>query len=393
MRAALFVCAFIATLAGGGLAVAQSMSVEAAALLEAKREAERATARAALLDQQADAAIVQADIARTQQAALVARVEAAEADIAAARARIALVERLRMRQRVRLGAREQPIVRLAGALQLMARRPPALAIVQPGSLTDLVHVRALLASSLPLVQARTAGIRLEIAEGDRLRARAALALATLRAGEQQLRTRRAELARLEADHRRRSERLADSAMAEEDRAMAMGEQARDLVDLMQALDAQSDVRARLERLPAPLPRPDLPALAAAPLPAPERPDGGYRLPLRGRLLTGLGEVAESGVRARGLTFAAQPGMAVVAPAKGRIAFAGPFRGYGRIVILDHGDGWMTLVARLAELDVAVGDKVDGGDPIGRAGAGRPRVTVELRRGGQPVDIPSLVARG
>ncbi|MDB5685209.1 MAG: metalloendopeptidase, partial [Sphingomonas bacterium] len=117
MRAALFVCAFIATLAGGGLAVAQSMSVEAAALLEAKREAERATARAALLDQQADAAIVQADIARTQQAALVARVEAAEADIAAARARIALVERLRMRQRVRLGAREQPIVRLAGALQ------------------------------------------------------------------------------------------------------------------------------------------------------------------------------------------------------------------------------------------------------------------------------------
>src|SRR3546814_18640567 len=61
------------------------------------------------------------------------------------------------------------LFRSVAALQMMARRPPALTLVQPGSLTDLVHVRSLLASTLPVIRERTAGLRAEVEEGNRLR--------------------------------------------------------------------------------------------------------------------------------------------------------------------------------------------------------------------------------
>jgi murein hydrolase activator len=74
-----------------------------------------------------------------------------------------------------------------------------------------------------------------------------------------------------------------------------------------------------------------------------------------------------------------------------VGFAGPYRGYGRIVIIEHAGGWTSLVTGLARSDVAVGDELVGGAPIGVAGPGRPAVTLELRSGGEPVN-PLEVAR-
>jgi septal ring factor EnvC (AmiA/AmiB activator) len=83
---------------------------------------------------------------------------------------------------------------------------------------------------------------------------------------------------------------------------------------------------------------------------------------------------------------------VVAPRDGRIAYAAPFRGYGRIVIIDHGRGWTTLITGLAALGVAEGALVRAGDLVGRTGNGSDEVTVELRRRGRAVPIAPLIAR-
>ncbi|MBO0749489.1 MAG: peptidoglycan DD-metalloendopeptidase family protein, partial [Porphyrobacter sp.] len=72
-------------------------------------------------------------------------------------------------------------------------------------------------------------------------------------------------------------------------------------------------------------------------------------------------------------------------AAGRVAFAGTFRGYGRIVILEHDGGWTSLVTGLARVDVRVGDRLVGGAPLGVAGQGQPQVTLELRRDNAPVN--------
>jgi septal ring factor EnvC (AmiA/AmiB activator) len=112
----------------------------------------------------------------------------------------------------------------------------------------------------------------------------------------------------------------------------------------------------------------------------------------GRVVTGLGEISETGVRSRGLTLATPPNAQVVAPASGGIQYAGSFRGYGQILIIDHGGGWTTLITGLGGVSVKVGDTVVQGSPVGRAGSGNPRITVELRRQGEPVNIAPLAAR-
>ena len=107
--------------------------------------------------------------------------------------------------------------------------------------------------------------------------------------------------------------------------------------------------------------------------------------VQGRTLAGFGERRDSGLRSTGITLAPAPGAQIVAPASGRIAFAGPYRGFGRIVIIEHEGGWTSLVTGLARADVAVGQSVIAGSPLGTARSEEPRVTVELRREGEPVN--------
>ena len=176
----------------------------------------------------------------------------------------------------------------------------------------------------------------------------------------------------------------------------MAEKARDIADLMESMDRQAGIAAELASLSGPVLRPGIPGQSAPPpsdaaAPATIRPP--YRLPVLGRVVTGLGEVSETGIRSRGLTFVTRPDAQVIAPASGRIQYAESFRGYGRIVIIDHGSGWTTLITGLKSVSVAVGDSVVQGSPIGRAETTEPRITVELRRQGQPVDIAPLAARG
>jgi murein hydrolase activator len=109
------------------------------------------------------------------------------------------------------------------------------------------------------------------------------------------------------------------------------------------------------------------------------------LPLSGKLLAGFGDSRPGLPQSRGIVLAARQGAQAVAPAPGRVAFAGPYPGYGSIVIIEHAGGWTSLVTGLAQLDIQVGDRLVAGSPLGIAGAGRPILTLELRRAGVPVN--------
>jgi septal ring factor EnvC (AmiA/AmiB activator) len=371
-------------LAGAG-AQAATMAEQRSRLIAAKRAAAAATARADALARRAAGERDAADRARVQEASLAARVASTAAELAAAEARSALVGQMLAAQRARLGAAQQPVARLLAALQSLARRPTVVAIAQPGSVDDLVHVRAVLGSTLPAVRTRTAAVRADVVRTRALQASAGLAAEALRGARGKLEADRVALATLEAAHRRRSRALGRGAIGESDRALALGEQARDLVDRMSEEGSAATTATDLASLPGPLPRP----VAAVPG-APPRPTV-YRAPVAGRLVIGLDELSASGVRSRGLTFAVAPRAGVAAPAGGTIRYAGRFRGYGNVVIIDHSAGWTTLVTGLGETLVATGQAVVMGRPIGRADAGEDaRVTIELRRRGRPIDMTMLM---
>lgn len=390
--------------AGGGamaIAPADIFDPEAIAarerqqLLAAKRQSADAMARSGALEAQAAAARDEADRLKKRSAALAARIQSAEADINAGEARVALVTRRLQTQQARLAEQQQPLLELTAVLQQLSRQPPVSVLAQPGSLTDMVHARAVIDATMPVIARRTAGVRRELAELHRTQQQQAIALKVLGASRTQLAARRDALSRLENEGRLRSRELMSSAQLEADRALGLGEKARDIVELMDTLEADSAVRGELAELAGPLPRPRDPTSAAmqpAP-PAPARAElarGAYRLPVVGRIVAGLGEVGDSGVRSRGITIAARPGGQVVAPAPGRVSFAGDYRGYGKILIIDHGGGWTSLVTGMIALSAGVGDTLDAGTPIGRAGSDDSRITVELRRGGRPIDIGQML---
>jgi septal ring factor EnvC (AmiA/AmiB activator) len=87
-----------------------------------------------------------------------------------------------------------------------------------------------------------------------------------------------------------------------------------------------------------------------------------------------------------LTLATGRGSTVTVPASGTVRFSGPFRSYDAVVIIDHGNGWMSLLLNVAS-PLKPGEKVEIGQSLGRALG---RIGVELSRNGQHVS-PALIA--
>lgn len=397
MKRALILLPGLALLAASAGAVQVSLNDDPAKMREALRQAlvegRMAETRSKLLESQASQAVEAADRTAREAAALAARIQQAEAGIAAAQARIGLIDRERRSLREQLGAEQRPVVRLTAALQQFSRRPVALSVLRPGSVREMVYTRALLASAVPIVRQRTASLRAQLARGRALRAQAALAVAGLRDETVALATRRQQLAELETRQRLASRDASGNAAREGERALALAEQARDLDSLVGELDRAGALRRKLAALPGPVlrpARPDEAQLSATVLAAPAQgstagpPPAPYLLPVAGHTVTGFGVAGTTGTSS-GLTLAPRPGAQVVAPAAGRVAFAGPYRGYGRIVIVEHEGGWTSLVTGLARVDVRVGDRLVGGAPLGIAGQGQPQISLELRRDNEPVN--------
>ncbi len=358
--------------------------------LAQQRDAER---RSEALEARAASASLAVEKTANSTAALAARIQQSEAGIAAAEARLVLIDRQRARLDRRLAARREPLIRLTGALQTMARRPLILSALRPGSLRETVYLRAMLESTVPQVRDRTSALRGEIARGVALEKEAGQALSALRRNESDLRARRTRLATLETRQRLASRQASSDAAREGERALALAEEARDLDAFIGELDAAGGLRKELAALPGPVLRPGSPGSdrpgnsgTIARRVSPSRPASvRFQLPVGGRTLAGFGTTGDTGIRNDGVTLAPRPGAQVVAPARGRVAFAGPYRGYGRIVIIEHARGWTSLVTGLARTDVEVGQELVTGSPLGIAAVASPRVTLELRRDGTPVN--------
>jgi murein hydrolase activator len=374
-------------------AAAQFVEEDRAALVRAKAQSVEAEARSAALAARADSVSDAADRARLQAASIAASIQAAEAGILAAEARLSLVQAKLGDQRAQLAQRQAPVLKLMGALQSLSRRPPTAVLAQPGSLADMVHVRIVLGDVMPEIEQRTKSLKVDLARTRALREDVKLAADVLKDEQLKLRDRRSALVRLEGQRRIQSRQLASSAALESDRAIAMGEEARDINDLLVSLAGDSAQRDRLAELPGPSLRPDIPGAAVASVDQATAPASGppvYRLPVIGQLVRGFGEATPSGARSMGLTIRTRAGAQIIAPAQGRVVFSGPYRGYGNILIIDHADGWSSLITDLIANTIKVGDKVDQGEPVGRAGPDRPTITIELRRQGRAVDIAPLL---
>ena len=113
------------------------------------------------------------------------------------------------------------------------------------------------------------------------------------------------------------------------------------------------------------------------------------VPVRGKLVVRYGEKTALGLKSDGWRIRAHGNAIVMAPADGVVKFADSFRGFGKVIIMSHKNGYNTVMTNMGEIDALVGQEVLAGEPIGRMNENKPEMYLEVRRGKNSVDPARL----
>jgi len=209
-------------------------------------------------------------------------------------------------------------------------------------------------------------------------------LTRLTALENEIGTRQQELAKLRTQQQKEKSSL-ESTRAERQLALTqLNAQVRTRSQEIERLKRNEERLSRLVR--------GLQAVIRTPAPAPKLPPpvgkGPWRLPVKGRILARYGQPKPVGdLRWRGLFLATPEGRPIQAVTGGRVAYADWLRGFGLLVILDHGNGLMTLYGHNQSLIKGVGEPVESGEVIALSGntggPPEPGLYFEVRQNGEP----------
>ena len=261
---------------------------------------------------------------------------------------------------------------LAG-LARIARQPPETLIAGPGAAVDVVRSSMLLASVLPALGARAETLNAELRAVRGLRDEITEKQLELVLTTDRLEKQRETLTQMLERNNTQQEQTQAERATERARMEDLAERAGDLRELIGRLNEE-----------------EIAGLALPPVPSRSfaQARGQVPLPVQGQVVQRFGAVDALGAVARGLTVETRLEARVVAPFDGKIVFAGPFRSYGLLLIITHGEGYHTLIAGLSRIDSQVGRWLLSGEPVGVAGgegAEKSTVYVELRHDGEPIN--------
>jgi murein hydrolase activator len=335
-----------------------------------------------------------------------ARVRDVEASIDATRARLAPLDEQEKLFQNSLDERRAVIVEVLAALQRVGRQPPPALMVRPEDALQAVRTAITLGAVVPEMRAQADALAGDIADLLRVRKdivdqRERLSRDLDLLGREQLRM------SILIDQRQQKQAVAERALdAERQRADELARQVDSIKDLIARLEAGLDPAARAARaadhgIEQDATQPSLAALSdpgrLTPAVAFADARGHLRLPVNGTRIREFGESDGASGTQKGLSIAARPGGQVTAPCDGWVVYAGAFRSYGQLLILNAGGGYHVLLAGMERISVDLGQFVLTGEPVAvmasgaqatatvGAGPKQPVLYVEFRKDGAPID--------
>ena len=334
-----------------------------------------------------------------------ARVRSIEAQIAGTEDRLQPLDEREQTLRHSLDARRSVIAEVLAALQRIGRHPPPAIVVKPEDALQSLRSSILLGALLPEMRHEAEVLIADLAELVRVRRSIGEERSRLAGDLEALADDRARLALLMEQRQKQQADVEKTLAAERQRTTQLARQADSLKDLMAKLEQGLDVTSRVGRLgtekKALDSRPDLAALKdpgrLAPAVAFASAKGLLPLPVNGARIKEFGAPDGLGGTEKGLSIAARPGGQITAPCDGWVVYAGPFRNYGQLLILNAGGGYHVLLAGMDRISVDLGQFVVTGEPVaimgGRVqtaatlavGSSQPLLYIEFRKDGTPVD--------
>lgn len=309
-----------------------------------------------------------------------------------------------------LSERREVLAEVLGALQRMGLNPPPAILVRPEDALSSVRSSILLGAVVPELREQTAMLLADLKELSRLGETIASERQRLVATITEQAEGRTRLSLLLEEKRKLQAGSEQTLKDEQLRAADLAAKAGNLKDLIASLEAgieaarkaaeearlAEEERARREARDAERAVPERNRLVeSAPFP---RLHATLALPVSGKKIRAFGHVDEAGVTAFGDTVRTQSGAIVTSPSDATVLYAGPFRSYGQLLILDAGGGYHVVLAGLGRISVSQGQPVLAGEPVGAMGETRvasssavgsvnaqPELYIEFRKDQKPVD--------
>ena len=360
------------------------------------------------IDRHRDA--LNADLLRTAQ-----RVRSLEEELSATEARLLRLHENADTVRASLYERRDVLAEVLATLERIGRRPPPALAVRPEDALGAVRSAMLLNSVMPGIHDEAEALAVDLKELTGLESRIAGERDRLKGDGTRLAEERKRIELLLEAKRNEANESRRKLAEESKRAKELAGKATSLKNLISSLESEiesarkaAEAAARAAKENAGKRRPGDPFAdpgRLAPAVAFEDTKGRLRLPVAGAPLRSFGEEDSLGTPAEGLSIATRNNASVNAPVDGWVVYAGPFRSYGQLLILNAGDGYHVLLAGMKEIDVQLGQFVLAGEPIGSMGSTqlasaatldlgstRPVLYIEFRKDGNSIDPSPWWAR-
>ncbi|WP_024511449.1 peptidoglycan DD-metalloendopeptidase family protein [Bradyrhizobium sp. ARR65] len=374
--------------------------------LEAARvEQSRAAETQAKL--KADIAAIGQDRSKLNQQLIdsAAQVRELEGRMADAETRLHSLDGREQQIRGSLDSRRSEIVEVLAALQRAGRRTPPALLVRPEDALQSLRTAILLGAVVP--ELRTRAERLAGELGDLVAVRKSIASERdqLASDRDKLKNDQTRLAALIDERQRQQATMEKDMEAESARAITLAKQVDSLQGLIAKMEQEVKAAAKAAATanqqgtpggapdPAALknPRRTSPAIAFA------SAKGLLAFPVNGTRIREYGSSDGAGGIEKGISLATRPGAQVTTPCDGWVVYAGPFRSYGQLLILNAGGGYHVLIAGMERISVNIGQFVLTGEPVATMGTtsqvasifapnvSQPVLYVEFRKDGTPID--------
>jgi septal ring factor EnvC (AmiA/AmiB activator) len=395
-------------------APAATPSPDAIKQREQELEATRAQQKSAAEVQEklkADIAAIGQDRATFNQQLIdiAAQVRGVETKIGDAEVRLRPLDDREQQIRGSLDSRRSEIIEVLAALQRAGRRTPPALLVRPEDALQSLRTAMLLGSVVPELRARAQKLAGDLGELIALRKTIATERDRLAADRDKLKDDQTRLAALIDERQRQQSSIEKDMAAESARAITLSKQVDTLQGLIAKMEQDSKAAAKaaatasLQGAPPANPngKPNLAALKdpsrLSPAIAFASAKGLFALPVNGTRIREFGGSDGAGGVEKGISLATRVGAQVTTPCDGWVVYAGPFRSYGQLLILNAGGGYHVLIAGMERISVNIGQFVLTGEPVATMGTtsqvasilaanvSQPVLYIEFRKDGTPID--------
>lgn len=328
-----------------------------------------------------------------------ARVRTIEAKVAQTEDRLKPLDIREQSIRKSLDGRRDVMAEVLAALQRLGRHPPPALLVSPQDALQSVRAAIMLGTMLPEMRQQAEDLAGDLKNLQQVRSAIDTEHATLQNDLKALSLDRERLSLLVAEKQKRQGEAENALQSQRARAAELAKKAKSLEDLIAKLDADAAKNGQTGDQNGE-PRRMAPAIAFA------SARGRLHLPVNGVKLRDFGEADGVGGTDKGILIATRTSAQVTSPCDGWIAYAGPFRSYGQVLILNAGGGYHVVLMGMEKISVDSGQFVLTGEPVGIMGSAarlaairpiqnvsQPVLYVEFRKDGTPIDPSPWWAKG